>query len=271
MSGKVLSILALSLMLSYLLVSPCCQGVKSYTGPGPAAPYKQREKDPSFWYRGLTHDTVLAALQSNHDAALVAALSQGADVKFDGDTLHLAIWSRGCPRDLRADTVLLALTVDQHFHGVFEEFDCSFFDPLAPCCSQRAALKLSKLCAFGRGKPGREQLLGAVQLGSERDDNVNERYQGLSYRQILDQSAVLEGAYAAERKELSDELTTLKANGYDVNEATRQFFALEDLVRTRQYKELLAAFARTRQSIAEAVAKAQGISVATSRTQNWQR
>src|SRR5208282_2370363 len=108
MSGKVLSILALSLMLSYLFVSACCQGVKSYTGTGPAAPYKQplpghnkyrtlgsqndranrneamldsgfalttgqslagkslTETDSTFWYRGLTHDTVLAALKANH-------------------------------------------------------------------------------------------------------------------------------------------------------------------------------------------------------------
>jgi hypothetical protein len=110
-----------------------------------------------------------------------------------------------------------------------------------------------------------------TQTQTKNNLSLADRYRHLSYREILDQSPVLEGAYAPERKELSDELTTLKANGYDVNQATRQFFALEDLVRTRQYAQLTAAFAKTRQSIAEAVAQAQGISVASSRTINWQR
>jgi hypothetical protein len=229
--------------------------------------------DSSLAYKGLTHATVLAALKANHFTALVTALDQGIDIRFEGDALQLAVWrhSAGSARDLKIDTVLLAQAINQHFPGVFEQFDCTFFDPLSPNHSQRATLKMSKLSAFAHDKIDDEQLLCAVQLGSERDSSVRERYEGLSYSQILDQSAVLEGAYSDERKELSDELTTLKANGYDVNQATRQFFALEDLVRTRQYERITAAFARTRQCIAEAVAKAQGISVASSRMGNWQR
>ncbi len=169
------------------------------------------------------------------------------------------------------DTVLLAQAIDQHFHGVFEQFDCHFYDSLAPGRCRRAILKLSEISAFARGQVNQAHLINSVELVSERNSSVAERYQGLSYRQILEQSVVLDGAYGAERKELSDELTTLKANGYDVDQATRQFLAMEDLIRTKQYALITAAFERTRQCMAESVARAQGIGVASSRTKDWQR
>jgi len=295
MPGKALSLLALSLMLETIVQGACCQASKSYTGSPPSAPYKHNlhsrgrsqpanvkaaqagaaaepsslAPDQFLSYRGLTHDTVLTALTANP----YVSLAQGADVKFDGDSLRLAIWQHpgASPRDLKIDAVLLAHTVSQHFPGVFERLDCSFFDANITGQSRRVAVKLAELKAFALGKLGPEPFLAGVLLSGETCVSVAERYQGLSYRQILDQDPVLDGSFAVERKELSDELTTLKANGYDVSQATRQFFALEDLVRTRQYAQLPLAFTRTHQCISEAVAQAQGISVASSRTKYWQR
>ena len=146
-----------------------------------------------------------------------------------------------------------------------------FFSPQYPAKSQRAALKLSALHDFAQDKLTAKQLVDSVQLTFERDRSLAERYQNLTYQQILEQGPVSAGAYESERKELSDELTTLKANGYDVKQATRQFLALEDLVRTKQYGQLTPAFDRTKKSIADAVANAQGINVASSRTKDWQR
>jgi hypothetical protein len=297
MSGKALSLLALLTNLGLISGAVFCQEVKSYNAVTATPAYKQKPVgphkrgratarpahrkavpvaapadiavDPALSYRGLTPDAVLAALRANH----FAALEQGADVRFEGDTLKLAIWSpaSGGEHKLRVDTVLLAQAIERQFPGVFETFECSFCQSREPGRSRRAQLKTGKIADYARAKITEDELLQAVTMTSERMSTVGELYQDLSYRQILDKSVVLDGAYSAERKELSDELTTLKANGYDVNQATRQFLAMEDLVRTKQYSSITAAFARTRQCIAESVAKAQGVSVASSRTINWQR
>jgi len=297
MPGKAAYLLALSVLLLVADLKVSCQAAKSYSADSNFSVYKPKHygrhrrsvshhrgakvasgnmspmaaisPDPSLIYRGLTHDTILTALKANP----YVSLDQGADVKFDGATLQLALWSdrRASERDQKIDAVLLARTVERQFPGVFEEYHCSFFDPRSPGHSRLVSVKTPLLSEFGQGKISREELLQTVPMVDERGTSLSERYAGLSYRQILQESPVLEGTYAAERKELSDQLTTLKANGYDVNQATRQFFALEDLVRTRQYAQLSQAFAKTRQCIAAAVAKAPNISVASSRTKNWQR
>jgi hypothetical protein len=211
----------------------------------------------------------MAALRACH----FAALDQGADVRFDGDTLCLTVSVRRPlnQHNLRVDAVLLAQAIDQHFHGVFETVDCCFYDSAQPDIVCRGRISLASLADYGRGILTDGELLKAVALDRPHRQSLGERYQGLGYKQILEQSILAGGAYGNERKEMLDQLTTMAANGYDVGQATRQFLALEDLLRTGQYSRLSQAILRTRQAIAQSAAKAPGMSVASSRTINWQR
>jgi len=272
MPGKALSLLALPLLLPVLIVGACCQAANCKV----VGPVKSVYKVKAPSRRNLTSLTSAALLSVLHDNPY-ASLVGGDDVSVSGGTVKLAVWAHctAAVSDLKTDAVMLAQAVGRHFPDQFDKLDCSFFD-----CSfaadgslpfARVSVKQSDLAAFARGGMSREKLLETVSLTADREPSVAEKYKALTYRQILDQNLVVPGAYGTERKELCDQLTTLKANGYDVNQATRQFFALEDLVRTKQYARLSVAFAQTRKCIAESVAGAQGVSVATSRTLNWQR
>jgi len=269
MPGKALSLLALPFLLPVLVLGVCCQAANCKV----VAPVKSVYKAKSHNQRILTSAALLSLLRGNPYASLVG----GDDVSVAGGTVRLAVWAHCTAgiNDLKADAVMLAQAVGRHFPDQFDKLECSFFD-----CSfasggslpfASVSVKESDLIAFARGRMSHEKLLQTVSLTAERESSVAEKYRALTYRQILDQNLVVPGAYGTERKELCDQLTTLKANGYDVNQATRQFFALEDLVRTKQYDRLSGAFAQTRKCIAESVAGAQGVSVATSRTLNWQR
>ena len=163
-----------------------------------------------------------------------------------------------------------------HPHMVF----C--FCLLLAVCSQGAHSYAGPSVGHKRSLPGRrakqnlKSPVGPLVADSPVEQrSVNELYRHLTYRQILDQEPPSAeshaAAYGAERKELSDQLTTLRANGYDVKQATGQFFAIDDLLRTRRYDQLPAALSRTRQCIADTASSAQNISVASSRTKNWQR
>ncbi|MBS1999764.1 MAG: hypothetical protein JSS86_25765 [Cyanobacteria bacterium SZAS LIN-2] len=249
MNGKALSLLAFSLTLELVLVNVCCQAAISNASMPGSSPYKE---------------TVTAALPNGQ-----------VDVVKDGRRLSVVVWGRRklSVRDLKLEALMLATAVGRQYPGAFETVDCLYKETSSPGSSLRLVVKEADLPAYARGEISNLELLSAVAAVSERNPTVGEKYKGLSYRQILDQNSVVAGVCAAERKELCDQLTTLQANGYDVTQATRQFFALEDLVRTGQCAsaQLSAAFNRTRQCIAESVAKAQGVSVASSRMTNWQR
>jgi len=263
MPGKALSLFALPLLLQLLVGAACCQAAdcKSVQRPHPAL--KGGSKKP------LSSADVLGALRGNS----YVALADGAPVTVDGKVIRLAVADHSIAdaRELKIDAVMLARDLGRKFPGSFEIFECTFFESAQPARSVVISVKHSRLMAFAAGRISNVDLLESVSLTEERPPSLAEKYRHLSYRQILDQNPIVSGAYAAERKELCDQLTTLQANGYDVNQATRQFLALEDMVRTKHYGRLLEAFARTRQCIAESLAKAQGVSVATSRTVNWQR
>ncbi|MBU6454648.1 MAG: hypothetical protein KGS72_22965 [Cyanobacteria bacterium REEB67] len=231
----------------------------------------------------LSRTAVLSALQSNHSECL----QRGVDVQFVDASLLIALWqpaSLASPpaptvasinRSLSEQAFSLAKTVYGRFPGVFDEVQCAFFDTQAPDTARTYFIKSSWFHAHAAGAKG--ALLADMPVVSDEGPSLAEVYGKLSYRQILDRSPATEaqsgpaGLWSAERKELSDQLTTLRANGYDVSQATGQLCAIEDLVRTRHYDLLPQAFARTRQCLAQTVSNAQKISVASSRTQNWQR
>ena len=200
-------------------------------------------------------------------------LSDSADVVVEGTRVRLTVRDHSIAdaRELKIDAIMLARDLGRQYPGSFENFECTFFESAEAGRSVKISVRQSRLMAFAAGRISNVELLESVSLTEERLPTLAEKYRHLSYRQILEENPIVSGAYAAERKELCDQLTTLQANGYDVNQATRQFLALEDMVRTKHYGRLLEAFAQTRQCIAESLAKAPGVSVATSRTVNWQR
>jgi hypothetical protein len=268
--------------LCFGLLQPICGGASPVLAGSPKrlppaaghAPVNPRLKDGN-----LSRAAVLSALQSNHSECL----QRGVDVQFVDASLLIALWqpshftshpSMAADRTLRQQALSLACTIDQHFPGVFDEVQCAFFAAQAPDTARTYFVK-TNLCRQSHDAKGAP--LAEIPVVCDEGPSVAEVYGHLSYRQILERSPVLvaqsgpAGLWGAERKELSDQLTTLRANGYDVSQATGQLCAIEDLVRTRRYDLLPQAFASTRQSLAQTVSNAQKISVASSRTQNWQR
>jgi hypothetical protein len=232
----------------------------------------------SCTHEDLSEACIMSVLRKNIAVRQYGDLTAGLEVRFNGESLELARWQDSTQNDkqIKQQAAAMAAAIDGHFAGVFEAVDCFFFDAHEPSAVRRAHISLSAFKASTT--PSVAQLAEVCLLSRERAVSLSDLYKTQTYRQILQQAPVLEGTFSAERKELSEQLITLKANGYDVNQAMGQFFAVEDLVRTRNYENVYQALATTRQSITSAVARAKtpqwqnpNTSVASSRTEGWQR
>ena len=233
MSGKVLSILAFSLMLHCLAGGLSCQGQSAQKHSAKQARKKCKSQpsgntasqaqaalpvtDPGLAYRGLTHDTVLAALRHSGSSSASLSVARGADIKFEGASLLVALWDKpgesltesANRRDQKIVAVDLAEAINRHFPAVFDQFECSFFDLDAPSYSRHVIVKMAQLVAFNAGKLNRADFLNSVSIAAEHDAGIREAYKDMTYSQILAQNPIGNGPYAAERKELSEQLTTL--------------------------------------------------------------
>lgn len=141
-------------------------------------------------------------------------------------------------QDLKIDTVLLAKVVQDS--GLLppscKHLRILFFPREEQSRFTETRADFDQVSKYGCGRLTQSALLASVSAQDVAVPPLSERFANLSYRQII-ANPVVSGAWESERSAMLARLDSLRAQGYDVSLAMRQFLKVEDFVRRKQYEE----------------------------------
>lgn len=185
-------------------------------------------------------DKALAALLANP----LVKLSQPMRIEIDGNSkqvlLKLYRDNRAGLNDLKIDTVLIARVLKGVLPDSLEKVEVHFFSRDDQSSYDTCQVTTFAVDSYGAGLLSQEAVLQCVQHASQRRPSLKRSLQGLSYKQILNGSGVLPGAYEERRRRLRSHLDGLQISGVDVSSYEKQFLQEEDLIRRKQEGEALA-------------------------------
>jgi hypothetical protein len=226
--------------------------------------------------------TAVANEITQFDLSLANLLKHDRDVPLAADPLVecrgrqvvIAIYQnpQAGLRDLKIDAVLLSRTLALHQPSGGNLFDSTvfhFYSTRDQAHFTEVKVDLKDLKRFALGRLSREALLARVELKQCAGEDLKATYGNMSYSQIVGNSQVVSGIYMSERKDMLAHILSLKANGYDVRVAERQFLKMEDTVRNRDKVGFDLAYHQLENSIA-AVPEA-GAKVRLASEDSWQR
>ncbi len=158
-------------------------------------------------------------------------VSQAATARFkiDGGCLELSLYQdqRAHIKDLKINSILLSKELNDASPDAFDTFVFSYFPVVSQNCYTQVSVAKRDLLLFASGKLTKSEILARVTLEPFLATSLKSRYQGLSYAEILNYSA------NENSKEIKQRILSLKASGYDVSAAERQFLKMEDLARNK--------------------------------------
>lgn len=160
----------------------------------------------------------------------VEVSSEGREI-----AVHIYKDARAKSADLKIDTILIAQVLKERFGGRFEQVRVYFFDALRAQSMGFAIDRLS-IQRFSCGELSESGILALVaQVNSESAglSSLRKQLAHHSYSQIVEETQVLPGALRPQREEAYRAITRLAAQGADVSDLQRQFFAMEDQLRQR--------------------------------------
>lgn len=179
-------------------------------------------------------------------------VSQAATAKFkiDGGCLELSLYQdpRAHIKDLKINSILLSKELTDAFPDAFETYVFAYFPVVSQNCYTQVIVAKRDLLLFASGKLNNSEVLSRVTLEPFLANSLKSRYQGLSYNEILNYSD------NENSKEIKQRILSLKASGYDVSGAERQFLKMEDLARNKDE----AAFEEAKVSLAKCLSDAPG-------------
>lgn len=215
---------------------------------------------------------------SQQDLRIAALLRKDPDVPLAvspmvqcrGRTVEVAVYQdpRADFRDLKIDAVLLSRTLEASLPGQFDQAVFNFYLPRDQAHFSQVTVNFGDLKRYGDGQLSRYLLLKQTVLSLHTVDGIKAAYSSLSYDKIIDPAQVVSGIYMSERKEMLKLILSLKANGYDVVAAERQFLKMEDTVRNRDKVGFELAYHQTERTIA-AINRASKVRLASE--DSWQR
>lgn len=179
-------------------------------------------------------------------------VSQAATARFkiEGDCLELGLYHdpRARVKDLKINSILLSKELTDAFPDAFETYVFAYFPVVSQNCYTQVVVAKRDLLLFASGKLNNSEVLSRVTLEPFLANSLKSRYQGLSYNEILNYSD------NENSKEIKQRILSLKASGYDVSGAERQFLKMEDLARNKDE----VAYEEARVSLAKCLSDAPG-------------
>lgn len=165
-----------------------------------------------------------------------------AQVRIIGGRLRLSLYQdpRAQIKDLKINSILLSKELSDAFPDAFDSYIFSYFPVAAQNCYTEVVVAKRDLALFASRKLTKDEILARVTLEPFLANSLKSRYQALSYYEILNYSD------NQNSKDFKQRILTLKANGYDVSAAERQFLKMEDLARNKDegaYEEAKVALA----------------------------
>jgi hypothetical protein len=173
-----------------------------------------------------------------------------AQFKIDGGCLELSLYQdpRAHIKDLKINSILLSKELNDAFPDAFDSYVFSYFPVVSQNCYTQVVVAKRDLLLFASGKLTKSEILSRVTLEPFLANSLKNRYQGLSYGEILNYSD------NENSKEIKQRILSLKSSGYDVAAAERQFLKMEDLARNKDE----AAFEEAKVSLAKCLSDAPG-------------
>ncbi|MFA7336415.1 MAG: hypothetical protein WC028_06490 [Candidatus Obscuribacterales bacterium] len=173
-----------------------------------------------------------------------------AQFKIDGGCLELSLYQdpRAHIKDLKINSILLSKELNDAFPDAFETYVFAYFPVVSQNCYTQVVVAKRDLLLFASGKLTKSEILSRVTLEPFLANSLKNRYQGLSYGEILNYSD------NENSKEIKQRILSLKSSGYDVAAAERQFLKMEDLARNKDE----AAFEEAKVSLAKCLSDAPG-------------
>ena len=152
-----------------------------------------------------------------------------AQFKIEGKSLELSLYQdpRAHVRDLKINSILLTKELNDAFPDAFETFVFSYFPVAAQGSYTQVVVAKRDLLLFASRRLSNSEILARVTLEPFLVNSLKSRYQALSYGEILNYSD------NQNSKEIKQRILSLKASGYDVAGAERQFLKMEDLARNK--------------------------------------
>lgn len=212
--------------------------------------------------------TLSKLLQTSRDVPLAAAPL----VERRGRAVFIAVYQnpRAGLRDLKIDAVLLARTIWQAHPDKFDSFTFHFYGVRDQAHFTEVVVPSLDLKMFAGKRLSQAELLAGIGLRVCQVEDLKVRYGDKSYGDIIGGVQVVSGIYMSERKELLARIISLRANGYDVRGAERQFLKVEDTVRNRDKAGFDLAYHQLENSIA-AIVRDPGTKVRLASEEQWQR
>lgn len=184
----------------------------------------------------VDEEKLLCVLHENKLLPLKGVVEIGQEE--DGLTLTLYRHPKANLKDLKIDTAVLAKVMLDS--GLLPEsakhLRVLFFLRENQGSYTETKVEFDRVDRYDRGKLSQSALLTSVGIAKVAVPPLSERFANLSYRQII-ANPVVSGAWYVERSAMFERLDSLRAQGYDVNLAMRQFLKVEDFVRRKQYDE----------------------------------
>jgi len=179
-----------------------------------------------------------AAIVDCLNANTYVTLLGKAHAKIDGRQLSVALYQdpRATITDLKINSVLLAKGLFDRYADTFDSFVFSYFPLSAQSNYCEAKVNRADIEDFAHGALSHAQLLRRIAVEPFLAASLKRRYQSLSYAEIIGENQVVDGVngpHSKDRKEIKARILSLKASGYDVSVAERQFLKMEDLVRRK--------------------------------------
>jgi hypothetical protein len=173
-----------------------------------------------------------------------------AQFKISDSRLELSLYQdpRAHIKDLKINSILLSKELNDASPDAFDSYVFSYFPVVSQNCYTQVVVAKRDLLLFASGKLTNSEILARVTLEPFLTNSLKSRYQGLSYNEILNYSD------NENSKEIKQRILSLKASGYDVAAAERQFLKMEDLARNKDD----AAFEEARVSLAKCLSDAPG-------------
>lgn len=158
-------------------------------------------------------------------------VSQAATAQFKSEagSLQLSLYQdpRAHVKDLKINSILLSKELTDAFPQAFDRYVFFYFPVVAQSCYTQVVVAKSDLLLFANRKLSNSEILSRVTLEPYLTNSLKDRYQALSYAEILNYSD------NENSKEIKQRILSLKASGYDVRGAERQFLKMEDLARNK--------------------------------------
>lgn len=182
---------------------------------------------------------VLACLKKSKYADVIG----GAQVTFNGREVRVAIYKdpRSLVSDLKINSALLANELRKRFSGRFDTYAFVYFPLKSQNVCTEVVVTADIVDKFDRGACTRAELLAAISVEpfvANAAGRLALQFRNKSYEEILAGGLMAASGDAKERelrKDKLDRILSLKASGYDVRSAERQFLLMEDFIRNKDY------------------------------------